>query len=115
MAPHVFVEDITLVSIAQARTSFETSDLGQKLVRYHDDPTATFRGWNDIWLHPDFATWNIETLLPAIACPVLAIQGVDDEYGTMAQLDRIRALQRETVLCGAHCGINRQVLDGLQV
>lgn len=89
MAPHVFVEDITLVSIAQARTSFETSDLGQKLARYHDDPTATFRGWSEIWLHPDFRSWNIEPMLPSIMAPVLLIQGEDDQYGSAAQLEAI--------------------------
>jgi len=87
MAPHVFVEDITLASIAQARTSFETSDLGAKVARYHDHPTATFRGWNDVWLHPDFRSWNIESMLPSITAPALLIQGEDDQYGSAAQVE----------------------------
>ena len=89
MAPHVFVEDISVRSIAEAKTAFEDSDLAQKLGRYHADPAKTFQGWNDIWLHPDFRGWNIEEVLPRIHCPVLAIQGFDDEYGTMAQLEAI--------------------------
>lgn len=89
MAPHVFVEDLSVASIAEARTAFETTDLPQKLGRYHADASKTFRGWNDIWLHPDFRAWNIEDRLPRITCPILAIQGFDDEYGTMAQLEAI--------------------------
>jgi pimeloyl-ACP methyl ester carboxylesterase len=89
MAPHVFVEDLSVASIAEAKTAFETTDLPQKLGRYHADAGKTFRGWNDIWLHPDFRAWNIEECLPKITCPVLAIQGFDDEYGTMAQLEAI--------------------------
>jgi pimeloyl-ACP methyl ester carboxylesterase len=90
MAPHVFVEDLSIASIAQAKVAFETADLGQKLGRYHRDPVKTFRGWNDIWLHPDFRAWNIEEVLPRVTCPVLAIQGEDDEYGTPAQVEAIR-------------------------
>jgi pimeloyl-ACP methyl ester carboxylesterase len=89
MAPHVFVEDLSVRSIAEAKTAFETTDLPQKLGRYHGDAAKTFRGWNEIWLHPDFRAWNIEDCLPRIRCPVLAIQGFDDEYGTMAQIDAI--------------------------
>ncbi len=89
MAPHVFVEDISVKSIAEAKTAFEGTDLAQKLGRYHADAAKTFRGWNDIWLDPDFRSWNIEEVLPRIRCPVLAIQGFDDEYGTMAQLEAI--------------------------
>lgn len=90
MAPHVFVEDISIESIAKAKVTFETTDLAQKLGRYHRDPVKTFWGWNDIWLHPDFRRWNIEEYLPSIDCPVLAIQGIDDEYGTLAQVEAIR-------------------------
>ena len=89
MAPHVFVEDLSVASIAEAKTAFETTDLPQKLGRYHADAAKTFWGWNDIWLHPDFRAWNIEEVLPGIRCPMLAIQGFDDEYGTMAQLEAI--------------------------
>ena len=90
MAPHVFVEDITVASIAQAKVVFETTDLPQKLAKYHADVNSTFWGWNNIWLHPDFRAWNIEEYLLKVSCPVLAIQGVDDEYGTVAQVEAIR-------------------------
>jgi pimeloyl-ACP methyl ester carboxylesterase len=89
MAPHVFVEDISVRSIAEAKATFENTDLPHKLGRHHADAAKTFRGWNDIWLHPDFRRWNIEECLPRVYCPVLAIQGFDDEYGTMAQLEAI--------------------------
>jgi pimeloyl-ACP methyl ester carboxylesterase len=89
MAPHVFVEDISIASIAQARRAFETTDLPAKLSRYHDDVASAFWGWNDIWLQPDFRAWNIEEYLPGIACPVLLIQGEDDQYGTLAQVEAI--------------------------
>jgi len=89
MAPHVFVEDISIESIAAAKRTFETTDLPQRLARHHRDPGKTFYGWNDVWLAPAFRNWNIESFLPAIKCPLLAIQGHDDEYGSMAQVDAI--------------------------
>jgi len=89
LAPHVFVEDITVESIAGAKVAFENTDLPAKLARYHDDVESTFRGWNDIWLHPDFRRWNIEEYLPGVTCPVLLIQGADDQYGTAAQITAI--------------------------
>ena len=91
MAPHCFVEDISIASIAAARATALSSDLLQRLSRYHRDAAKTFWGWNDIWLHPDFRTWNIESCLPQITCPILAIQGADDEYGTLAQIEAIAA------------------------
>ena len=89
LAPHVFVEDLSVASIAAAKATFETTDLCQKLGRHHRDPASTFWGWNTIWLHPDFRSWNIEEYLPRIRCPILAVQGLDDEYGTMAQVQAI--------------------------
>jgi pimeloyl-ACP methyl ester carboxylesterase len=89
MAPHVFVEDVSLASIAQAKVTFETTDLPAKLARHHADVQSAFRGWNDIWLHPDFRAWNIEAYLPGITCPVLLIQGRDDQYGTLAQIESV--------------------------
>jgi len=91
MAPHVFVEDVSVTGIGQAREDFLTTDLAQRMAKYHDDVASTFWGWNDIWLHPDFRAWNIERYLPAIECPVLLIQGLDDEYGTSRQIDAIAA------------------------
>jgi pimeloyl-ACP methyl ester carboxylesterase len=90
MAPHCFVEDVSISSIEAAKTAARETDLLKKLGRYHRDATKTFWRWNDIWLHPDFRDWNIEAMLPAIRCPILAIQGEDDEYGTLAQIDAIR-------------------------
>ncbi len=89
LAPHVFVEELSVTSIAQAKTSFETTNLREKLARHHRDAARTFWGWNDIWLHPDFRRWNIEEYLPQVSCPILAIQGLDDQYGTMAQAQAI--------------------------
>ena len=89
LAPHVFVEDISIEGIVAAKQAFETTDLPQKLARYHRDPAKTFYGWNDVWLAPAFRSWNIERFLPAIQCPLLAIQGEGDEYGSMAQLGAI--------------------------
>ena len=89
LAPHLFVEDISVASIAQTREAYLATPLKTKLARFHDDVDSAFWGWNDVWLDPAFRAWNIEPLLPRITCPVLAIQGIDDEYGTMAQIDRI--------------------------
>jgi pimeloyl-ACP methyl ester carboxylesterase len=90
IAPHVKVEEVTLSGIAEARVAYETADLRARLARYHDDVDATFWGWNRIWLDPAFRRWNIEELLPRIRTPLLAIQGVDDEYGTLEQVESIR-------------------------
>jgi len=89
LAPHVFVEDLSVASIAEAKVKFETTNMPEKLARHHRDPASTFWGWNNIWLHPDFRNWNIEEYLPRITCPILAIQGEDDQYGTMAQVEAI--------------------------
>jgi len=90
-APHVFVEDLSVASITQAKVSYLTTDLREKLRRYHEHVDATFWGWNDIWLDPEFRSWTIEEYLPAIRCPVLCIQGEEDEYGTIAQVKAIQA------------------------
>src|SRR6266496_2429751 len=91
------VEDVSVKSIARAKTAFESTDLPQRLGRHHADAAKTFQGWNDIWLHPDFRGWNIEEVLPRVVCPALAIQGFDDEYGTMAQLEAIAKQTRGPV------------------
>jgi len=91
MAPHVFIEDICVDSIQKATNQFQASDLAERLGRYHRNARKTFHLWADAWLDPEFRKWNIEEYLPRIKCPVLAIQGEDDEYGTMAQLDAIAA------------------------
>ena len=105
LAPHVMVEDLSIKSIEASKTTYETTDLPAKLARHHADPDSAFWGWNDIWLNPEFRDWNIENLLPLIECPVLAIQGEDDEYGTMAQIDAIgRDVAGARLLKLARCG-----------
>jgi pimeloyl-ACP methyl ester carboxylesterase len=89
VAPHLFVEDLSVRSIERARDVYRTTDLRERLARHHADVESAFWGWNDIWLDPAFRSWNIESLLPDIRCPLLAVQGQGDEYGTMAQIDRI--------------------------
>ena len=94
LAAHVFVEDISVTSIDAIKTVFETTDLSAKLARYHGDNTeCAFWGWNGVWLNPEFRDWNIVNFLPAVAVPVLAIQGVDDEYGTA---DQVQAIAEKT-------------------
>src|SRR5258706_13028908 len=90
LAPHVFVEASGLKSIRNIDDAFETSGLAERLARYHRDAGKTFHLWADAWLDSAFRQWNIEEYLPRIKCPVLAIQGESDEYGTMAQLDAIK-------------------------
>jgi pimeloyl-ACP methyl ester carboxylesterase len=89
-APHVSVEDANIRSITAIRELYESSDLPQRLARYHDHADETFRGWNDIWLDPQFRNWNIGKYLAAISCPTLVIQGEYDEYGTLAQVEAIQ-------------------------
>ena len=86
LAPHILVEDVSIASIEKAREAWATTDLRQKLARYHDDAESAFGGWNGAWLDPAFRDWAITGELHRIRCPVLAIQGVDDEYGTMEQI-----------------------------
>jgi pimeloyl-ACP methyl ester carboxylesterase len=96
VAPHIFVEDISIRSIAEARTTYQTADLKSKLSRYHDDTDSAFWGWNDIWLNPAFRHWNLTQAVKTITCPLLAIQGLDDEYGTLEQIRGIKRLLPNT-------------------
>ena len=105
LAPHILVEDISVESIAQAKTAYLETDLRERLARYHDDPDSAFWGWNDIWLDPVFRRWSIEAEIAAITCPVLAVQGLDDEYGTLAQVRGIaRRVPQTQLLELARCG-----------
>ena len=105
MAPHILVEDLSLASIAQARTAYQITDLRARLAKFHDDPDSAFWGWNDIWLHPNFRTWSIEAEIGTIACPLLAVQGLDDEYGSLAQIRGIAERVPHTRLLELpHCG-----------
>jgi pimeloyl-ACP methyl ester carboxylesterase len=90
-APHVFVEPLSVESILRVRDESVASDIIERLARYHDDPASAFWGWNNIWLHPDFRAWDIRDYLPQISAPTLLIQGRDDEYGTLAQINAITA------------------------
>lgn len=91
LAPHVMVEELSVASIAAARTAWETTDLRSRLAPYHADVDGAFQGWNRIWLDPAFRRWDIREYLPRVRCPVLAIQGEEDEYGTLEQVEHIRA------------------------
>jgi pimeloyl-ACP methyl ester carboxylesterase len=90
-APHVFVEPESIVGLQMALDAFENGGLKEGLARHHDNAERTFRSWNDVWRGDGFREWNIEAYLPTIAAPVLMIQGIDDAYGTLAQLDAIQA------------------------
>ncbi len=104
-APHIFVENITIESIQTARQIYLTQGLRDKLSRYHADVDSAFWGWNDIWLDPSFRAWNIESELATISCPVLAIQGEDDEYGTLEQVYGIQKKVPATQIAVIpHCG-----------
>jgi pimeloyl-ACP methyl ester carboxylesterase len=101
IAPHFFVEEQTIASIAAARAAFAKTDLRARLARYHADPDNAFRGWNDAWLDPAFRDWRIDDLLPDIRVPMLVLQGAADEYGSAAQLSvarRMASCSLETLL-----------------
>ncbi|MGE5168943.1 MAG: alpha/beta fold hydrolase [Rudaea sp.] len=105
VAPHIFVEDVSIASIEAARDAYRLTDIKARLARYHDDPDSAFWGWNDVWLDPRFRGWSIEAMLDRLQCPILAVQGADDEYGTLAQIEAIRrhAPQAELAVL-ANCG-----------
>jgi len=87
-APHVFTEPHGLASIAKMTEVYRTTNLRESLARHHGaNVDVAFRGWNDVWLDPEFKAWNIEEYLPAIRGPILILQGEDDEYGTWAQVE----------------------------
>ncbi|NEX60801.1 alpha/beta fold hydrolase [Noviherbaspirillum galbum] len=98
VAPHIFVEDKTVESIAAARQAYLSTELRNRLARYHQDVDSAFWGWNDIWLDPAFRTWNIEECLSSLACPVMAVQGEDDEYGSLEQIRGIKKKAPHTQL-----------------
>ena len=118
-APHVFVESESLVGLDMARDAFENGGLKDSLARHHADAERTFRAWHSVWGGPGFRDWNLEAFLPAITVPVLMIQGADDAYGSLAQLDAIEAgvsgpCEREVLsACGhsPHREMSDRVLD----
>ncbi len=89
IAPHVFCEGVSVEAIERAREAFVSGDLREKLAKHHGDVDSAFYGWNGAWLDPGFRAWNIEAFLPRIEVPVLVIQGIDDPYGTLAQVGAI--------------------------
>jgi pimeloyl-ACP methyl ester carboxylesterase len=105
LAPHILVEDLSVASIEKARDAYRETDLRQRLARYHDDADSAFWRWNDIWLHPPFRQWTIEQEIGSIRCLVLAIQGLDDEYGTLEQIRGIaRRVPQTRLLEIPDCG-----------
>jgi len=104
-APHVFTEEMGLRSIAKAREAFESSDLRARLSKHHRNVDAAFWGWNRPWLDPEFRNWNLEEFLPQIDAPILVIQGEQDEYGTVKEVEAVQrgARNAEAILlpdCG---------------
>jgi pimeloyl-ACP methyl ester carboxylesterase len=87
IAPHFIVEDVSVTSIADIKTAYETTELKAKLARWHSDVDNAFYGWNGAWLNPDFRNWDISEYLAYIRVPVAILQGVNDEYGTMRQVE----------------------------
>ncbi len=105
MAPHVMVEPISLQAIAQARQTFEQGALRERLAAYHADVDCAFWQWNEVWLSTAFANFDIRADLPAIQAPLLAIQGLDDPYGTLAQIEDIaQAVPQTRLLALPQCG-----------
>jgi pimeloyl-ACP methyl ester carboxylesterase len=105
VAPHILVEDLSIASIEVARSAYLATDLRTRLARYHDDADSAFWGWNRIWLHPPFRAWTIETEIETITCPLFAVQGLDDEYGTLEQIRGIsRRVPQTQLLELSDCG-----------
>lgn len=95
IAPHFSVEDVSIQSIAEAKTAYAQTDLRAKLARWHKDPDNAFRGWNDAWLDPKFREWDITQELAYIRVPILIVQGEGDQYGTVKQIE----IAREECYC----------------
>jgi pimeloyl-ACP methyl ester carboxylesterase len=106
IAPHFFTEDIGIAEIARAKAMYETTDLRARLARWHANVDNAFRGWNDVWLDPAFRQWDITELLPYIRVPMLVVQGADDQYGTIRQVE---AADRECT-----CPVEIALLPGVK-
>jgi pimeloyl-ACP methyl ester carboxylesterase len=106
LAPHVFVEDVTVAAIRETREQYVGGDLRARMARHHDDPDAAFWGWCDVWLDPAFRAWELDGDVARVRAPALLIQGADDPYGSLEQLDRIEAATagaaRRIVVGGGH-------------
>jgi pimeloyl-ACP methyl ester carboxylesterase len=106
MAPHFFTEEIGLAEIRRARAAYESGVLREKLKRWHADVDCAFRSWNEPWLDPAFATWDITEALGYIRVPILVVQGADDQYGTLKQVE---AAEQE-----CYCPIEIAILPGVR-
>ena len=104
MAPHFFTEPEGLAEIAVAKEKYEQGDLRERMSKYHRDPDNAFRGWNESWLHPDFRAWDVTDAIDHLRVPTLAIQGRDDRYGTVAQI--------ETLVERSYAPVDTLILDG---
>ena len=104
MAPHFFTEDVGIAAIAEAKKAYETTDLRAKLARWHKDVDVAFKGWNDAWLDPQFRKWDITEQLAYIRVPMLVVQGEDDQYGTVKQIE---VAERE-----CYCPVEVALLSG---
>jgi pimeloyl-ACP methyl ester carboxylesterase len=120
LAPHVFVEEVTVREIARTREQYLDGGLRERMARHHDDPDAAFWGWCDVWLDPAFKAWNLEAEAAAVTAPILLIQGAEDPYGSLEQIDRIEARVRgpveRLVLPGGHSphlDHEREVVDAI--
>ena len=105
LAPHVFVEDQTIQAVLAAKRAYDEGRLRDQLRRYHNDVRGAFHGWSNVWLDPNFRNWTIEPRLASVACPVLAIHGDQDQYGSFAHLDCIAAAAPQAKLLKlSRCG-----------
>jgi pimeloyl-ACP methyl ester carboxylesterase len=103
IAPHFFTEPGGIAAIAETKEQYDKGELRGRLARYHADVDNAFGGWCDAWLDPGFRSWNIEAFIGGIACPILAIQGRDDQYGTLAQIEALKK--------GARAPLHIEILD----
>lgn len=106
MAPHFFIEDMGIAAIVEAKKAYETTDLKARLARWHKDPDNAFKGWNGAWLDPGFRLWDITEPLAYIRVPILIVQGADDQYGTVKQIE---AAERE-----CYCPVEVALLPGVK-
>ena len=105
LAPHLFVESITVSSIERTSAAFIDSDLATKLGKYHAEVQRVFWGWVSVWLNQKFRNWDIRSLCNSLACPTLAVQGLEDQYGTMKQIEDLqRAARQVRLLALKDCG-----------
>jgi pimeloyl-ACP methyl ester carboxylesterase len=115
IAPHFLVEDMCVAAIAEAKVAYETTELRSKLARWHGDVDVAFRGWNDAWLDPAFKFWDIREALETISRPMAVIQGADDQYGTLLQVETAVELSPApvvtTILPGVKHSPHREAAD----